>query len=325
MKNNKLLIGLLVLVLIIAGGYVGYRQYFGATKVVVDESAQGKKIAAYHNPEVFITPYQLNKLMTTDEDVLVIGVLNPTNADTPIAGSFSCWRGSYSAKDGVYEFGGMACTVSEMEDNLSKYGAKQDTVIVIYAAGQHHDATRLWWQIKNLGHKDVRVLDGGLNAWLGAGYATSATEPTRPATTYKASNPSSANLASLDDVIAALDDPNTVIIDTRGPKEESGEETLKGAFGPGKIEGAVHINWTSAVNEDTTLKTKEELEAIYGSLRGKNIITYCQSGVRSAHTLVVLTEILGFENVKNYDGSWLEYSYEVYEKKNPLARIENGQ
>jgi len=323
-KNKKVIISLVVVAILAVGAFMGWKMMMGAQKVVVDASEQGQKIEAYNNPDAFITPFQLKELMASDEDVLVIGALNPTNGDTPIDGSYACWRGSYSAAEGTYDFGGMQCTVAEMEENLSTYGATQDTIIVVYAAGKHYDATRLWWQIKNLGHGDVRVLDGGLNAWLGAGYPTSATEPTREVTTYKAANVSTDQLATLDDVVAALDDPNTVIVDTRYENEETGAETLKGAFGPGKIEGAVHLVWADAVYEDTTFKSKADLEAIYGNLEGKNIIVYCQSGVRSSHTLMVLTEILGYENVKNYDGSWIEYSYEVYEKGNELARIENG-
>lgn len=326
MKNKKLLISLVALFVFVGVGvFVGYRHFFGTRKVIVDSTEQGQKIAEYANPDAFITPLQLFDLMENDsEGVVVIGALNPARADNPISGSFTMWRGDYSAAEGVYSFGGMANTVEEMEAILSRFGVRQDTTIVVYASNDHHDAARLWWQIKLLGHRDVRYLDGGLNAWIGAGYPTGNANPTVAATNYRAPNPRTVALATFDDVVAALNDPNTIILDTRAAAEEQGETTLAGAAGPGKIPGAMWINWTASVREDTTLKSRAELEAIYGSLKGKKVITYCQSGVRSAHTLLILTQVLGFDNVKNYDGSWIEWSYQHYTQNNPAAVVENG-
>ncbi|SDK75712.1 sulfurtransferase [Natronincola ferrireducens] len=323
MKKNKLWIILLAVVVLVGGGYYGYRQMFGVKKVVVAASEQMDKISEYANPSAFITPLQLKELIDNQEDVVVIGALDPIKGDAPIAGSFTMWRPDYSAAQGVYDFGGMRNTIEETEAILSGYGVTPDTTIVVYASNAHHDAARLWWQFKLLGHEDVRYLDGGLNAWVGAGYPTGGGNPTVEATNYKAPNPSEMLIASFDDVVAALG-TDTVIIDTRGAEEEDGSTTLSGAFGPGKIPGAVWIEWTEALNEDTTLKSKNQLQALYGDLEDKKVITYCQSGVRSAHTLLVLTQVLGYEDVMNYDGSWIEWSYEHYENNNPLAQVENG-
>jgi thiosulfate/3-mercaptopyruvate sulfurtransferase len=324
MKSNKLIIILLVVALVVGGGYFGYRQMFGVRKVMVDATEQGTKISKYANPEAFITPLQLKDLMDRNEEVVVIGSLDPAKGDAPISGSFTMWRPDYSAAKDVYNYGGMRNTVEETEAILSKYGVTHDTTIVIYASNAHHDAARLWWQIKLLGHKDVRYLDGGLNAWAGAGYPTGNANPSVQATSYKAPKPSEAALANFEDVVAALDKNNIAILDTRAAAEEDGSTTLKGAFGPGKIQGAVWIEWTKALNEDTTLKSIDELKAIYGDLKGKEVIAYCQSGVRSAHSLLVLTQALGYKDVSNYDGSWIEWSYEHYEKNNASAKIENG-
>lgn len=325
MKNRKfILIFVAVLMIVGVGSYAGYRHFFGARKVIVDSTEQGLKIAEYANPDAFITPLQLLDLMENDKGVVVIGALNPTKGDSPISGSFTMWRNDYSAKEGTYPYGGMANTVEEMEAILSKYGVEKDTTIVVYASNDHHDAARLWWQIKLLGHKDVRYLDGGLNAWIGAGYATGNANPSVEATNYKAPNPNTAALATFEDVVAALTAPNTVIVDTRSSDEEKGVTTLSGAAGPGKIPGSTWINWTQAVREDTTIKSRAELDAIYGSLKDKNVITYCQSGVRSAHTLLILTQALGIENVKNYDGSWIEWSYMHYTQNDSKAVVENG-
>ncbi|SEF59147.1 thiosulfate/3-mercaptopyruvate sulfurtransferase [Caloramator fervidus] len=324
-KNNKILAIILAIILVLLGGYFGYRKMFGVQKVVVDSSEQGKKISQYANPDAFITPYQLKQLMDKKADVVVIGALDPKKGDPAIAGSFTVWRPDYSAKEGAYPFGGMRCSVEEMEALLSKFGATPKSTIVVYASNNHHDAARLWWQIKMLGHKDVRYLDGGLNAWIGAGYPTGNANPKVTPTNYKAPNPSEELLAKFDDVVAAMNKKDAVILDVRSEDEEKGRITEKGAFGPGKIAGAQWIEWKNALNEDTTLKSIDELKKIYGHLEGKEIITYCQSGVRSAHTFFVLTQALGYKNVKNYDGSWIEWSYEHYQKNNPSAKIENGK
>ncbi|KAB3535321.1 sulfurtransferase [Alkaliphilus pronyensis] len=324
MKGKNLMIILLALVVIAGGGYYGYTQMFGVQKVIVDATEQGQKIAEYANPDAFITPLQLKDLMDSGKDVVIIGSLNPKTGDAPIEGSFTMWRDDYSAKEGAYEFGGMRNTIEETEAILSSYGATPKSTIVVYASNAHHDAARLWWQIKLLGHKNVRYLDGGLNAWIGAGYPTGGDAPVVEATNYKAPKASEALVANFEDVVAALN-TDTVILDTRAKDEEDGSSTKKGAYGPGKISGAVWIEWTNSVNEDTTLKSLDELKELYGKLEGKEIIPYCQSGVRSAHSLLVLTQALGYENVKNYDGSWIEWSYEYYEKNNAEALVENGK
>lgn len=321
MKNNKLVIGVLIAALVLAGGFTGYRMAFGAKKVMVDSSEQETKIQEYAHPESFITPLQLKELMDTDSDIVVIGAINPKKGDLPINGSFTMWRSDYSAAEGVYPYGGMKNTVEEMEAILSSYGATAKSTIVVYAANSHHDAARLWWQLKTLGHADVRYLDGGLNAWLGAEYPVGDANPTVEATVYKAAKPSDATLAMMEDVIAAME--NGTIIDTRTVEEETGATTSYGAFGPGKIAGSTFIEWTKTVNEDTTLLPLADIKEVYKDVKDENVIVYCQSGVRSAHTYLVLTQILGYENVKNYDGSWIEWSNEYYTNGNVSLPTEN--
>jgi thiosulfate/3-mercaptopyruvate sulfurtransferase len=311
---NKKVMSLVIILAVAVLGFVGYRNVFGAKQVIVDSSAQGSKISEYAHPESFITPLQLKDLMDNDKDVVVIGALNPKKGDSPISGSFTMWRSDYSAKEGDYPFGGMRNTNEEMEALLSGFGATPDSTIVVYAANSHHDAARLWWQIKLLGHEDVRYLDGGLNAWLGAEYPVGDANPTVEATSYKAPNASNESLATMEDVIAALE--NGTVIDTRTTDEETGASTKGGAFGPGKIGDSLFIEWKKAVGEDTTLLPLAELKALYGDIEDKDVIAYCQSGVRSAHTYLVLTQALGYENVKNYDGSWIEWSHEYYENGN---------
>ncbi|WP_028025127.1 sulfurtransferase [Enterovibrio calviensis] len=326
MKKSTIAIG--VIAAVMAAGYVGYTSMFGAKAVQVSADVLNEKFNEYANPEAFISAQDLKNMMGTDADVVVIGALNPVKPDAPIEGSFSMWRNDYSAADGDYAFDGMRNSVDEMEAILSQYGATPSSTIVVYAANSHHDAARLFWQIKNLGHDDVRYLDGGLNAWMGEGFATGNANPTVAATNYVAPAPQveADGLATLEMVIDAQSSEDWVILDTRGTNEFDGSTTVSGAFGPGTIPGSVHINWTQALNEDSTLKSAEELQALYGDvIKGKKVIAYCQSGVRSAHTQMVLEEVLGAEGIYNYDGSWIEYSYAHYEQTRSEVKVQNGK
>ncbi|AMO58389.1 thiosulfate sulfurtransferase [Endozoicomonas montiporae] len=302
-----------------------YRAIFGVEAVNVNATEQALKIAEYANADAFITPEALQQLMESDEDVVVIGSLNPVRGNRPIQGSFTVWRSDYSASGDAYPFGGMRTEQDEMEQLLSGFGATTESTVVVYAADAHHDAARLYWQVKMLGHEDVRYLDGGLNAWVGADLPTGNGNPTVEATDYQAPNYSEAELATFDMVVNATSDSDWVIIDTRGLGEHDGSQTLSGAFGPGAIPASQFLEWTTALNEDTTLKSADELKAIYGDLiEGKKVISYCQSGVRSAHTTMVLKEVLGAEEVYNYDGSWIEWSHAHYEAEQEGAAVINA-
>lgn len=305
--------------------------------VAVDDAAQGEKIAQLANPDAFIRPDELKALIDgKDKDLVVIGVLDskkaliPGNlAGSPIDGSYTVWRPDYSGKGSqesiAPEVGGFRKAKEEVETLLSKAGATSDSKIVVYAADAHHDAGRVFWQIKLLGHKDVKYLDGGLNAWVGAGYPTGEAKilvDEANKTDYKAANYSVVDMdVDINTLTEALENPSEwVVIDTRSKDEFDGKKTgsSKGAFGTGTIKGAVHIEWTDAVNkENTTLKSIEEIKQIYdNTIKGKKVIVYCQSGVRSAFTHMVLKNVLGAEAVYNYDGSWIEWSYVASEASN---------
>ncbi|PMN90503.1 sulfurtransferase [Enterovibrio norvegicus] len=325
MKKSTVAVG--VFAALIAGGYVAYTSMFGAEAVQVSNHVLQEKFAEYANPEAFVSAQELKQMMESDEKLVVIGALNPMKPDAPIAGSFSMWRNDYSAAKDVYGYDGMRNSVEDMEALLSKFGATPDSTIVVYAANAHHDAARLFWQIENLGHQNVRYLDGGLNAWMGEGFSTGDANPTVAATSYKAPQPEAetSGLATMEMVLNAQSAKDWVILDTRGQEEFDGKTTVGGAYGPGTIPGSVHINWTKALNEDSTLKSADELAALYGDIiKGKKVIAYCQSGVRSAHTMMVLEEVLGAEGVYNYDGSWIEYSFAHYEQNRADVKVQSG-
>jgi thiosulfate/3-mercaptopyruvate sulfurtransferase len=326
--NKKLMLSLMSIVLIVVG-FLVYKELTGIKVASVDTSIQQQKIMNYANPEAVITAEALHALLEDKtQDVVVIGTMN--SADQVIPGSFAVWRPDYSGTD-LYPYGGMANTKEELEALLSSFGVNTDTTIVTYAANDQHDSARIFWQFKMLGHDDVRLLDGGINVWIGNGFETGeqAKIGDRPQTDYKAPNYNAAAFtANLETVMNAVDNEDFIILDTRAKDEEDGSKTLNGAFGPGKIKGSTFIEYSQATTENGTLKPREELEELYKEVLAadKEVIAYCQSGVRSAYTWFVFTQILGYDNVLNYDGSWIEWSYEAYEQENPevVKLTENG-
>ncbi|WP_185806990.1 sulfurtransferase [Bacillus salinus] len=328
--NKKAMISIAtVLVLAIAGFFV-YKSMTAVKVADVNLTEQQQKISEYKHPESIITPEELNALLVDGkEDIVVIGTMK--SADQVIDGSYVVWRDNYSGTD-AFPYGGMINTKEELEAMLSEFGVNQDTTIVTYAANDQHDSARLFWTFKVLGHENVRLLDGGMNAWLGAGFEAGAVAKAgdRPATEYKAADYNVAKYdASLDMVKQAVGNDDYIILDTRSESEETGADTKKGAFGPGKIKGATFLEYKIATKENGTFKTKAELEEIYKDVLSsdKEVIAYCQSGVRSAYTWFVLTQILGYEDVLNYDGSWIEWSYYGYDQKDASVKdlTENGK
>jgi thiosulfate/3-mercaptopyruvate sulfurtransferase len=282
------------------------------------------------NPGKVISAAQLKEFVDSgDQNLVIIGVINPaaalipfSPASKPIEGSYLVWRGDYSGGGTLEaispEVTGVRKSKEDMEKLLSRAGVTTDSKIVVYSADAMHDAARFAWQLRVLGLENVSYLDGGVNAWIDAGYPTGKSvrlADQSPKGEFRAPNydPQKYDMA-ITQVRDALRSPGEwVVIDTRTKDEYDGKRTgnSSGAFGTGRLKGVVHINWADAVDADTQLlKSKAELERIYGNvIKGKKVITYCQSGVRSAHTWLVLTELLGAKEVYNYDGSWIEWSF----------------
>jgi thiosulfate/3-mercaptopyruvate sulfurtransferase len=260
-----------------------------------------------------------------------------------LPGAFHLWRPDYE-NNSDFPYEGMMATRLQMERLLSQHGVIDSTEIIIYDTKGSADAMRLLWILRSYGHHKAAVMDGGKTAWQQAQYPLSQGPLPAPVPSdYHFPGPvSSLQMASMKDVLAALTDTNIIIIDTREPEEFMGKPYLqqdellyykKGAFASGAIPGAIHINWSDAVDLDGNhcFKSLHALQYNFtkkGISPDKQIITYCQSGVRSAHTTFVLTELLGYPNVRNYDGSWIEWSYFYQngqkvpiEQHTPLAEV----
>ncbi|WP_141578681.1 sulfurtransferase [Actinomadura sp. WMMA1423] len=200
------------------------------------------------------------------------------------------------------------------EQLLSGKGIANDDLVILYGGNNNWFAAYAYWYFKLYGHDKVKLLDGGRKKWELDSRELVTDVPTRPATEYKAKDQDLAIRAFRDEVVDAIGKQN--LIDVRSPDEFSGK-LLAPAHLPqeqsqraGHVPTAANIPWSKAANDDGTFKSDEELRALYteaGVDLGKDTIAYCRIGERSSHTWFALRELLGLENVKNYDGSWTEY------------------
>jgi thiosulfate/3-mercaptopyruvate sulfurtransferase len=194
-------------------------------------------------------------------------------------------------------------------------GISNEHTIVLYGDRNNWFAAYTYWYLKYYGHDAVKLVNGPREKWIAEGRATSAEIPSHEATTFTATAGNDEIRAKRDEVHAALE-ASTRLVDVRSPQEFSGELIAmpgyeqEGAQRAGHIPGAKSVPWAQAVTEDGTFKSKDELKQLYtdkGVLNGDPVIAYCRIGERSAHTWFVLHELLGKEDVKNYDGSWTEW------------------
>ena len=198
---------------------------------------------------------------------------------------------------------------------FGKHGISNDHLIVLYGDRNNWFAAYTYWYLKYYGHDNVKLLNGPRERWIAEGRATSTDVPSHAVTTFTAQPGNDAIRAKRDEVQSALGDGRK-LVDVRSPQEFSGELIAmagyeqEGAQRGGHIPGAASIPWARAVQEDGTFKSADELRELYGGrgvLSGDPIIAYCRIGERSAHTWFVLHELLGQEDVRNYDGSWTEW------------------
>ena len=207
---------------------------------------------------------------------------------------------------------------AELEELLGASGIGNDTTVVLYGDNNNWFAAWAYWQLKYYGHRDVRLLDGGRVKWTADERPLTTDAPNVTATTYMVGEPDTSIRALRPHVEANLG--TAALVDVRSPREFSGEllapENLpqEGSQRGGHIPGAENIGWAQAVREDGTFKSVDELTEIYGP-RGvtadRDVIAYCRIGERAAHTWFVLSELLGYPNVRNYDGSWTEWGSSV--------------
>ncbi len=209
----------------------------------------------------------------------------------------------------------------QLGELLQRSGVADDTTLVLYGDFNNWFAAYAFWDLKYYRVDNVRLMDGGRKKWLLEDRPVSKDASSYPRAKLSIAEPDMGLRAYRDDVRDAVGKPGTVLVDVRSPREFTGEITAppeypnEAAQRGGHIPGAKNIPWGMAVNDaDGTFKPRQELEALYGSkgvASDKAVITYCRIGERSSHSWFVLKYLLGYPNVRNYDGSWTEWGNSI--------------
>jgi thiosulfate/3-mercaptopyruvate sulfurtransferase len=283
---------------------------------LTDAAAGSDKLAAYAHPERLVTTDWLAEhlgddslvVLESDEDVLlydtghVPGALKldwHTDLNDPLTRDYV---------DG-----------ERFAQVMGERGISRDTTVVIYGDRSNWWAAYALWVMTLFGHEDVRLLDGGRAAWIAEGRELTTEVPTPAPAEYPVVQRDDTQVRAFKaDVLSHIGRP---MVDVRSPGEYSGEllhmpdYPQEGAMRGGHIPGARSVPWARAANEDGTFRSREELEQIYLREQGldpsDDVVAYCRIGERSSHTWFVLTHLLGFDTVRNYDGSWTEWGNSV--------------
>ena len=255
----------------------------------------------------------------SQEDFVFIDFRKPEAfAKGHIRGALNIWRSDIEDKSYLYR--GMLADQQQMEALLGKLGISNQDKLLLYDADGLAGAARLWWALKHYGFPDVRLLNGGLEAWNAAGNPLYTEVVNSSPSTYTFPvNEDRENLITMEELHKLLNSEGEdyTILDARTEEEFLGLVMKNGAAKAGRIPNSVHMDWSASINLKGNKKFKSlpELQRIFAKLdvaKGDRIIVYCHSGVRSSHTYFVLKELLGYDNVWNYDGSWTEWSqYEL--------------
>jgi thiosulfate/3-mercaptopyruvate sulfurtransferase len=205
---------------------------------------------------------------------------------------------------------------ADLEKLLSEAGIGNDTHVVLYGDNNNWFAAYALWVLNYYGHTNISLIDGGRKKWLAENRPTTTDTPTYPKANFKVTKINAEYRADRDYVRARLGKASVGLVDVRSPAEYVGDVIAppgmsETAQRPGHIPSAINVPWAQAVTEDGSFKSKDDLAALYGG-KGINggkeeIIAYCRIGERSSHTWFVLKYLLGYKNVRNYDGSWTEW------------------
>ena len=216
----------------------------------------------------------------------------------------------------------------QFEALVRRLGIDESTTVVFYGDKNNWWATYAFWVFQLFGFTNARVLDGGRTKWEQEGREMTTEVPKYPPTRYRAPERSDEKIrAFMDDVRRHLKASGAKLVDVRSPQEFTGEKLhmpdypQEGTLRGGHIPGARNVPWARAANADGTFKSADELRAIYEKEQGlapdDDVVTYCRIGERSSHTWFVLTYLLGYNRVRNYDGSWTEWGNAV---RAPIAK-----
>ena len=244
-----------------------------------------------------------------NEKIIIIDVRKKEEYDKGhIPGAFHMTPGEVFQQE-INGVKGMLPSPSHIEKNLSLIGAKPDSTIVLYDGNSNLWASRGLWALQVYGHENTKLLDGVWGKWEKEGREVSTSIPKANISNYKfESSLDGSIIAGFDEILESIEDPTKIVCDTRSPEEYSGKDVR--ADRGGHIPNSKNVNWVMGVNEEGEFKSASELKELYegaGITDGETIYTLCQTAVRATHTWFILTDLLGEESVKVYDGSWTEW------------------
>ena len=270
-------------------------------------------MSEYKHPEVLVTTaWAAQNLNAPNTRFVEVDVDTSAYDQGHLPGAVG-WNWQTQLQDGIRRD---LIDKAALEKLLGASGISNDTAIILYGDNNNWFAAYAFWQLKLYGHKDVRLVNGGRKKWLEEKRPLPKDAPSISPTTYRVAATDASIRAFKEDVSAVVDDRKSgQLVDVRSVDEFTGKiiappgmtETAQRA---GHIPGAANIPWSQAVNEDGTFKSADALKQLYGSkgITGDTeVIAYCRIGERSSHTWFVLKYLLGFEKVRNYDGSWTEW------------------
>ena len=231
-----------------------------------------------------------------------------------LPGALNIWR--TDIEDTTYPYRGMMASKTQVEMLFSSLGIGNKDTLVVYDRVSSCDAARLWWLLKNYGFNQVKILNGGLTGWKNTGGPLTDNPPKLAPSNFTFGEDQAPSFhISKQQMLKAIDTAEaSLILDTRTASEFYGQRQKEGAQVAGRIPGSIHMDWINCVNhsDDQKFKDYKTLDSLYSEhipSKETPVIAYCHTGVRSAHTTFVLSELLGYKNIKNYDGSWTEWSY----------------
>jgi thiosulfate/3-mercaptopyruvate sulfurtransferase len=280
--------------------------------VEATQTQEAPSVPGYASQQALVSPAWAQQHLD-DPNVRFVEVDVDTAAyeQSHLAGAVG-WNWTSQLADGIRRD---IASPEDLSKLLSAAGIAPNTHIVVYGDNNNWFAAWAYWQLRLHGIDNVSILNGGRRYWLDNGLPVTTDVPSYAPTTFAVNGPDFTLRAFRDDILPRLGDPGFTLVDVRSPAEFNGEviappgmtETAQRA---GHIPGAQSIPWGQTVKEDGTFKDASDLKALYeakGVTPDKDVIAYCRIGERSSHSWFVLHELLGYPNVRNYDGSWTEW------------------
>jgi thiosulfate/3-mercaptopyruvate sulfurtransferase len=267
----------------------------------------------YAHPEVLVTTQWVADNLNNPKIRLVEVDVDTAAYDQGHIAGAAGWNWQSQLQDGVRRD---LIDKAGIEDLLGRSGIANDTTVILYGDNNNWFAAWAFWQLKYYGHQDVQLMNGGRRKWMEEKRPTTTDKPNIKSATYKAKDPDASIRAMRNQVYDVVDKrSNARLVDVRSVDEFTGKVIAppgmtETAQRGGHIPGAANIPWSQAVAEDGTFKSADALKQLYGGkgvTGDSEVIAYCRIGERSSHTWFVLKYLLGFERVRNYDGSWTEW------------------